>query len=207
MLNYEFMTKFCAGFVIALGLWVLPSLSAATDILRWVDEKGIVHFTDNVHNIPEKYRGNATRIKAVEPPRQAEPAKPEPAKASVSLQQRGQVAIVQATLNGKAPASLIVDTGASYTMISRAIAKELEIEIDGKNLPTIPFQTANGVISAPVVKLESIEIGGMQIRDLTAAVYDTFPDASVSGLLGLNFLSHFRMDIDSKNGLLHLEKK
>jgi clan AA aspartic protease (TIGR02281 family) len=206
MLNYAFVRKLRPVFIV-LGLWLLPSLSAAADILRWVDEKGIVYFTDNVHNIPEKYRSNATRIKAVEPPRRAEPAKSEPDKASVSLQQRGQVAIVQATLNSKASASLIVDTGASYTMISRAIAKQLEIEVEGKNLPTIPFQTANGVISAPLVTLESIEIGGMQVKDLTAAVYDTFPDASVSGLLGLNFLSHFRMDIDSKNGLLHLEKK
>ena len=201
------MTRFRPAFIIFLALSVFPSLSAAADILRWVDEKGIVHFTDNVHNIPERYRGNATRIKAVEPPRRAEPAKAEPDKASVSRQRRGQVAVVQAILNSKASASLIVDTGASYTMISRAVAKELEIEVEGKNLPTIPFQTANGVISAPVVTLESIEVGGMQVKDLTAAVYDTFPDAGVSGLLGLNFLSHFRMDIDSKNGLLHLEKK
>jgi predicted aspartyl protease len=63
------------------------------------------------------------------------------------------------------------------------------------------------VISAPLVTLDSIEVGGMQIKDLTAAVYDAFPESNVSGLLGLNFLSQFRMDIDSKNGLLHLEKK
>jgi hypothetical protein len=28
-----------------------------------------------------------------------------------------------------------------------------------------------------------------------------------AGLLGLNFLSNFRMDIDTQKGVLHLEKK
>ena len=76
-----------------------------------------------------------------------------------------------------------------------------------KKLPTIPFQTANGIIQAPLVNLSSIDVGGLQVKDLTAAVHDVFPDASISGLLGLNFLSNFRMDIDTQNGVLHLEKK
>jgi clan AA aspartic protease (TIGR02281 family) len=203
------MVKIFYAFIALLSFSALSvaSLSGA-EIFRWADEKGIVYFTDNPHNIPEKYRARAIRLKAADSPRRDEPAKvSEPDKASIPIQRKGQVAVVRATLNSKASASFVVDTGASYTMISRAMAKELEIDIEGKNLPAIPFQTANGVISAPVVTLESIDVGGMQVKDLTAAVYDAFPDSSVSGLLGLNFLSHFRMDIDSKNELLHLEKK
>ncbi|MBI1993765.1 MAG: hypothetical protein HYS67_05010, partial [Deltaproteobacteria bacterium] len=45
------------------------------------------------------------------------------------------------------------------------------------------------------------------VKDLTAAVHDVFPDPSISGLLGLNFLSNFRMEIDTQNGVLHLERK
>jgi hypothetical protein len=47
----------------------------------------------------------------------------------------------------------------------------------------------------------------MEINNLTAAVHDVIPDGKVFGLLGLNFLSNFRMDIDNQKGLLHLEKK
>ncbi|MDX1488615.1 MAG: retropepsin-like aspartic protease, partial [Acidiferrobacterales bacterium] len=72
---------------------------------------------------------------------------------------------------------------------------------------TVPFQTANGLIQAPVISLESIEVGGMEIKNLAAAIHDFLPDAGVAGLLGLNFLSHFRIDIDTQNGVLHLEKK
>lgn len=181
--------------------------AAAADIHRWVDDKGVIHFTDNLHNIPEKFRGTAIRIKARETPMSEEPVKPIVYdKTSVPFQKMGKVVIVPATLNEKAERKFVVDTGASYTMISQATAKELDIDLE-KKLPTIPFQTANGIIQAPLITLSSIDVGGLQVRDLTAAVHDVFPDPGISGLLGLNFLSNFRMDIDTKGGVLHLEKK
>ncbi len=184
-----------------------PGYSFAADILRWVDEKGVVHFTDNLHNIPEKFRAGALRIKTRETPASQEAVKPVSFdKTSVPFQKKGTVVVVPATINEKSAVKFVVDTGASYTMISQATAKELEIDLE-KKLPTIPFQTANGIIQAPLVTLSSIDVGGLQVKDLTAAVYDVFPDPAISGLLGLNFLSNFRMDIDTQNGVLHLEKK
>lgn len=179
----------------------------AADIYRWVDDQGVVHFTDNPHNIPQKYRQNAAHIKAKEPaPGQQPPKSWSLDKASVPLQKKGAVVIVPATLNERAEGNFVVDTGASYTMISHATAKELSIDLSQK-FPTMPFQTANGVVHAPLVKLDSIDVGGLQVRDLTAAVHDVFPDSSISGLLGLNFLSNFRLDIDTKGSVLHLERK
>ncbi len=201
------MTRFYFALIAALFFFSSPVSSRAAEFFRWVDDKGVVHFTDNLHNIPEKKRTSATRIRARETPRNEEPSSPSLLdKAAIPFQKKGEVVIVQATVNEKAAARFVVDTGASYTMISQAVAKELEIDLERK-LPTITFQTANGVIHAPLVSLDSVEVGGMQVKELTAAVHDVFPDASISGLLGLNFLSNFRMDIDTKNGVLHLEKK
>lgn len=199
--------KWSYATLIAVLLYCFPGSSFAADILRWVDEKGVVHFTDNLHNVPEKFRANATRIKARETPRSPEAAKPISFdKASVPFQKRGTVVVVPVTINEKTAGKYVVDTGASYTMISQATAKELEIDLE-KKLPTIPFQTANGIIQAPLVTLSLIDVGGLQVKDLTAAVHDVFPDPGISGLLGLNFLSNFRMDIDTQNGVLHLERK
>ena len=207
MLDYTLMKRGYVVFIAAMLYLSSPATSSAADILRWVDERGVVHYTDNLHNIPEKFRANATRTKMPDTPRSQETSRPVSFdKASVPFQKRGTVVIVSATLNEKATAKFVVDTGASYTMISQATAKELEIDLE-KKLPTIPFQTANGIIQAPLVNLSSIDVGGLQVKDLTAAVHDVFPDASISGLLGLNFLSNFRMDIDTQNGVLHLEKK
>jgi len=189
-------------------LFSLPvnSLSAG-EYYRWVDDNGVLHITDNLHNVPPKQRDNVNRVQAQESPRVAEPEiKLPPKKASIPLEKHGQVAIVQATLNNKKSAKFVVDTGASYTLISNALARELAIDV-GQNPKTLPFQTANGLIEAPVTNLESITVGGMEIRNLPAAIHDAMTDPQVSGLLGLNFLSNFRMDIDTQKGMLYLEKK
>lgn len=52
--------------LLLVALAVVPLLSQAADIYRWVDESGRVHIADSV---PERYRGVATRLdsKAHEP--------------------------------------------------------------------------------------------------------------------------------------------
>jgi clan AA aspartic protease (TIGR02281 family) len=200
---------FIAAALLQIVLLVLVSVSYPADFFRWIDQNGVVHFTDNIHNIPEARRATAVRIKAQEPPRPAAPSKASPAtvaKASVPFEKRGQVVVVEVMLNNSVPARLVVDTGATFTMISAATAKELSI--DPERAPrTMPFQTANGVIQAPLTNLESVIVGGMEIKNLTAAIHDAVPSAQVAGLLGLNFLSNFRLDIDTEKGILHLEKK
>ena len=201
------MLPILSGILIFVILFLRSPSALGAEFYRWVDQSGVVHFTDNLHNIPEKQRGTATRIQAKEPARGPEPPAPlPPRKASIPIEKQGQVVIVEATLNQKTSARFVVDTGASYTMISNAVAKSLDIDIS-QSQPTVPFQTANGIIQAPLAKLESIMVGGMEIKDLTAAIHDIAPESRVAGLLGLNFLSNFRMDIDTQKGVLHLEKK
>jgi len=179
----------------------------AAEYFRWIDESGVLHITDNLHNVPPEQRGNAGRTQVQEAPRIPEKQIKEPQRrASIPMERHGQVVIIQATLNNKRSAKFVVDTGARYTLISNALARDLAIDV-GTNPKTLPFQTANGLIQAPVTSLESIAVGGMEIRNLPAAVHDAVPDPEVAGLLGLNFLSNFRMDIDTQKGVLHLEKK
>lgn len=184
-----------------------PAALDAAEYYRWVDENGVLHITDNLHNVPPNQRGGAKRIHAQEAPRAAEAEKaPPPRKTSVPIEKHGEVVVIEATLNNKRAAKFVVDTGASYTLISNALARDLAIDVS-QGAKTLPFQTANGLINAPVTRLESISVGGIEIKNLPTAVHDAVPDSPVSGLLGLNFLSHFRMDIDTQKRVLHLEKK
>ena len=146
-----------------LLLILVPPLKAA-EFFRWIDPNGVVHFTDNLHSIPEARRATAVRIKGQQPPRPAEPSKVAPAivaKASIPFEKHGQVVVVEVMLNKSVPAKLVVDTGATYTMISAATAKELSIDPERASR-TMPFQTANGMIQAPLANLESVIIGGME---------------------------------------------
>lgn len=190
--------------LLLIVMMVGPTAAAAAEYYRWVDDQGNVHFTDNQHNIPEKFRQRTDRYQA---PENKTPA-PAPAKtkASIPFEKQGSVVIVDATLNRTTTTKLVVDTGASYTMISSATAKELNIDTS-RQQRTAPFQTANGTIQAPLVSLDSITVGGIEIRNMTAAIHDIQTEGRVSGLLGLDFLANFRMDIDTQKGMLHLEKK
>jgi clan AA aspartic protease (TIGR02281 family) len=193
-------------YLAALLLGCCASIPAeAAEYYRWVDDSGVLHITDNLHNVPPNQRGKANRMQAPETPRPPPPP-PAPRKASIPIEKHGQVVVIQATLNNKRSAKFVVDTGASYTLISNALARDLSIDL-GPNAKTLPFQTANGLIHAPVTNLESIVVGGIEVRDMATAVHDAIPDPQVAGLLGLNFLSNFKMDIDTQKGVLHLEKK
>ena len=144
------MTKFYCALLTLLGFLFFPIFSLSADMFRWLDEKGVVHFTDNLHNIPEKHRPTATRIKTRETPSSRVSSKPfSPNRVSVPFQKNGEVVIVQAIINGKKSANFVVDTGATYTMISQAMAKELGIDTE-KKLPTIRFQTAHPGKQPPV---------------------------------------------------------
>lgn len=198
---------------IAYGAPLLLQLALAGQVVsaeyyRWVDDTGVLHITDSLHDVPPNQRPRAGRVVAPDPPRPAEPErKAVPTnKASVPMERHGAVAMVQATLNNRRSAKFVVDTGASYTLISNAVATDLGINL-GANPKTMPFQTANGLINAPIANMESISIGGLEIRNIPIAIHDAVPDPQVAGLLGLNFLSNFKMDIDTQKGILHLEKK
>ena len=134
------MKKSASGIVNLCFFLFFSAPLPAGEIFRWVDENGVVHFTDNLHNIPENNRAGSERIKTPDRPPGLD--LPEPLdKVSVPIQKQGEVVVVEATVNQKVTVKFIVDTGASYTLISRDTAKQLGIDMEQK-LPTIPFQTA-----------------------------------------------------------------
>ena len=129
-----------------------------------------------------------------------------PRKASVPMEKHGSVALVQATLNNIRALKFVVDTGASYTLISNAVASDLGIDL-GANPRTMPFQTANGLINAPITNIESISIGGLEIRNLAIAIHDAVPDPQIAGLLGLNFLTNFKTGYRYPEGISAFRKE
>ncbi|MEA3231403.1 MAG: retropepsin-like aspartic protease [Thermodesulfobacteriota bacterium] len=108
-------------------------------------------------------------------------------------------------LNSSAKQQFIVDTGASIVTIPRSTAEDLGLVVDERN-PVRRVFTAGGVKYAPEVSLSSITIDGREVNDVKALVLD-LPNQSEWGLLGLNYLRRFRMDINTENGTLLLEPR
>jgi chromosome segregation ATPase len=59
--------------IILVGMITLPFVAGGQQIYQWVDEKGTVHFTDDISLVPEKYQD---QIKEKKIPK--EPASPPP---------------------------------------------------------------------------------------------------------------------------------
>ena len=174
------------------------------EMYRWVDEKGTVHFTDDFSTIPEKYREDAETRKS---PKETSTPGPreitksplptnvaEPKGVTVDLVRSGEVSLTEVVLNGRIRQHFIVDTGASFTVISRGAAKELGITID-ENTPFIPTATASSVIFNPLVTLRSVQVGEAEVENVDALVQN-LPGGS-AGLLGNSFLSKFKVVLDS----------
>ncbi len=48
---------------ILVGMITLPLIAGSQEIYQWVDEKGTVHFTDDISQIPEKYQDQVKQKK------------------------------------------------------------------------------------------------------------------------------------------------
>jgi clan AA aspartic protease (TIGR02281 family) len=193
-----------------LILIILPSTGYG-EMYKWVDEKGTIHFADDLSNIPEKYRQDAETRK---PPKETSMPQPqeipksspspkvsEPEGITVDLVQRGEVSTTEVVLNGRIKQHFIVDTGASFTVINREAAKELDITID-ENTPFIPIATASSVIFNPLMTLRSIRVGGAEVENVDVLIHD-MPSNS-KGLLGNSFLNKFKVVLDTLNGKMTL---
>ncbi len=110
-----------------------------------------------------------------------------------------------AVLNRNVYQRFIVDTGAALVTIPRSTAEELGLSVDERN-PLRKVFTAGGLKYAPEVNLSSITVEGWEVNNLKALVLD-LPSQSEWGLLGMNYLRRFRMDINTENGVLLLEPR
>ena len=201
------MKFFLLIFILLAGL--VPS--SYGEMYKWVDEKGTVHFTDDLSSIPEKYRQDAETRK---PPKEISTPQPKgkptstpspkPSEGegiSIDLVRTGELSLAEVILEGKIKQHFIVDTGASFTVINRATAKELGITID-ENTPFIPIFTASSLIFTPLVTLRSMRVGKAEVENVDVLIHDMPSDSA--GLLGNSFLNKFKVMIDSVNGKMTL---
>jgi clan AA aspartic protease (TIGR02281 family) len=99
--------------------------------------------------------------------------------------------------------TFVVDTGATFTVIPTATATALNLI--KRDSPTVEVTTANGVVKARQVVLESLTIAGkITLRGVTAVVMDLPGTTHGKGLLGLNVLRPLNMRIDDRRSQLIL---
>jgi len=98
---------------------------------------------------------------------------------------------------------MILDTGAIYTVIAWDVAKDIGYDpaVSERRMPIV---TANGVIEAPLISVESIQLADIRAETVDVICHDIPEIAGIEGLLGLSFLQHFRTLIDYTEGVLEI---
>jgi len=112
----------------------------------------------------------------------------------------GASVIVPVTFNGALTANLVLDTGATVTVVSRRIASNLAL----RTLGASKVGTVGGVITVPLARLGSLKVGEAEVHDLVVSIHDFSADPRIEGLLGLDFLKHFHVSLDARRRLLIL---
>ena len=104
-------------------------------------------------------------------------------------------------INGK-PVEGVIDTGASLIAIDESTARRLGIKQSNLDYK-YQSQTANGLSSIAIVMLDRVELGGIRVRNVQAAV--SRDGGLPTTLIGMSFLKKIRT-FQVENGRLVLKQ-
>jgi len=126
---------------------------------------------------------------------------------TVPVTKIGGSLVVQVLLNGSVDAHLIVDTGATMTVLSYDLGIELGI-LSGSDVSLNTVNTAGGSVQVSMTYVETLQVGSAKVSHVPVAIHD-LPDSisGVSGLLGMSFLRNFEITLDADRGFLRLLPK
>lgn len=97
------------------------------------------------------------------------------------------VPVIDVQFNNQHTFEMLVDTGASLTILTEKMAQTLQIQPQG----TMLLYTANNSITVPTSTVSSIAAAGIRNKNLNVAIA---PSLDI-GLLGQNFFGHYDITI------------
>lgn len=113
----------------------------------------------------------------------------------------GGVAVIDTTFNGRQRFEMIVDSGASLTVITRSMATVLGLT-PAHVVDQIVLETANGKTIMPIVYVNAIEVGGLRASKVPVAITGS---EMTMGLLGQDFLR--RYDVSFKKDMIEFHSR
>ncbi len=95
--------------------------------------------------------------------------------------------------------TFIMDTGATFVSMKRAFAEKAKVQIDQDS--NVKLHTANGDVDGKRGRAATIQLRSLQAKDVVVVVQAVGQGnygEGVDGLLGLSFLSRFKISINSQ---------
>jgi predicted aspartyl protease len=114
--------------------------------------------------------------------------------------------IVPVTINHTGPYDFLLDTGAQYTTVDPALAKALDLKIEG----TTGIFGVGSFARIPFTTLDSVQTGSEKVEGLIAVIQALgqiqMEDPRIRGVIAGNFLEHFGLLIDYRQRIVCLDK-
>ena len=173
---------------------------------KYEDNNGLTFWVDDVSKIPLEYSSKLSKTNA-----NTDKLKPESAQTplekrlfSTKISINNNQIIVPVVFKNKGrkvKARMLLDTGASVTMLYSALASELHLK---KNrLTKVKSISANGASTDSLLtKVDYIEVDDKILANAEVVVMPAHSNIGADGLLGNSFLRYFNFTIDYENQLL-----
>jgi clan AA aspartic protease (TIGR02281 family) len=113
------------------------------------------------------------------------------------------VILLNVRLNGRTLIRMMLDTGAKYTIITPSVAGRLGLDL--QQARRVPVTTATQLETAALTVISQMDVHGLVVSNVQAAVIPLPTALGVDGLLGMSFLRYCRMVLDGPNQSLELE--
>lgn len=112
---------------------------------------------------------------------------------------------VRAKLNAQKEVTLLLDTGASRTLLHPNTAQKASISLMADALQGTTTVFGGRKVTFPLAQLSSIAVGDAAVEELQIGVFLAMPtEQTVGGILGGDFLRHFTVTLDYTNRQLWL---
>lgn len=99
--------------------------------------------------------------------------------------------------------NLLIDSGSTYTILSWEVLLSLKLD-PAVSLIRRPLVTASGLLVLPEVEVDEFHSLGQSIEQLPVLAHTIPLGSQVDGLLGMNFLRRFEMDLNFKQAIIQL---
>lgn len=115
--------------------------------------------------------------------------------------------IASGKLASNSSIKLLVDTGATLSAMDSRVFARIRQREDVQFIQNAQFNTAGGLVNAPIYRFRSFSIGDYTVENIDFSVMDLAGAGGSDGLLGMNFLGNFKFEIDQDNALLYLSPR
>jgi len=145
-------------------------------------------------------------VPAVEPPPAAPVRAAVATEIAVPFSAAGNAILMSVELRGPAgriELPYLFDTGASFTTVNTKTAAKLGLDVP-EDAPTLQFNTASGPRESRMVYLPGLRLGDTVLEGLLVSVCDGCVNERTEGLLGLNVMREFFVQMDYQAERMHL---